>query len=298
MAETILSTPIKRQMLVQEQSIDKIIPYARNARVISDSAVDKVAASIKEFGWRQPIVVDCENVIVCGHTRFLAAKKLGLENVPVHVATDLSTTQIKAYRLADNRVHEESTWDTDLLALELEELGDLDFNLDLTGFNADEINILSFADINSDSLCDEDETPELQTAAISLPGDVWKLGRHNLICGDCTEWKPIDAVIKNSPPDIIFTDPPYGINLLGKKPSKFGGGGKVYEPIKGDDKDFDPTFIIEHFPNLPLVLWGANYFSNKLLRGKWFVWDKQRPAGLDFSDCELAWSNLEGVKVK
>src|SRR6202022_3710894 len=114
--------------------IDKVIPFARNARKIPPSAIDKVAASIKEFGWRQPIVVDREGVIICGHTRLLAARKLGIEQVPVHVAENLSPAQVRAYRLMDNRSHEETDWDLELLGPELEELRDLDFDLTLTGF--------------------------------------------------------------------------------------------------------------------------------------------------------------------
>src|SRR5437588_4763809 len=119
--------------------IDKVIPYARNSRKIPERAIDKVAASIKEFGWRQAIVVDKDFVIICGHTRLLAAKKLGLKQVPVHVADNLTPAQVKAYRLMDNRSHEETDWDLELLGSELEELAGLDFDLDLTGFDPHEI---------------------------------------------------------------------------------------------------------------------------------------------------------------
>jgi ParB-like nuclease domain len=126
-------------MKVELWPIERPIPYARNARKISDAAVDKVAASIKEFGWRQSIVVDADGVIVAGHTRLLAARKLGLAQVPIHVATDLTPAQVKAYRLMDNRSHEEAQWDEELLGLELEELEGLDLDLKLTGFGDDEL---------------------------------------------------------------------------------------------------------------------------------------------------------------
>ena len=129
-------------MQVEQWPIDRPIPYARNARVIPQQAIDKVAASIKEFGWQQPIVVDGDGVIIVGHTRLLAAQKLGLAEVPVHVATDLTPAQVKAYRLADNRVHEEARWDTDLLRIEMEELLDSEVDALLTGFNQDEIDAL------------------------------------------------------------------------------------------------------------------------------------------------------------
>jgi len=120
-------------------SLEKIIPYARNARKIPAQAIDKVAASLREFGWRQPIVVDREGVIICGHTRLLAAQKLGLTEAPVHVAENLTPAQVRAYRLLDNRSHEESGWDPDLLSFELLDLRGMGVDLDLTGFNMDEI---------------------------------------------------------------------------------------------------------------------------------------------------------------
>src|ERR1039458_1736165 len=126
-------------LLVSAWPIEKVIPYARNSRKISERAIDKVAASIKEFCFRVPIVVDKNGVIICGHTRLLAAKKLGLTHVPVHVAENLTPAQVKAYRLMDNRSHEESEWNLELLGPELEELRGLDFDLDLTGFDPHEI---------------------------------------------------------------------------------------------------------------------------------------------------------------
>src|ERR1700737_119271 len=122
--------------------VDKVIPFARNARKIPASAVTKVAASIKEFGWRQPIVVDREGVIICGHTRLLAARKLSLDQVPVHVAENLSPAQVRAYRLMDNRSHEDAEWDMELLPPELEELRGMDMDLKLTGFDTREIDFL------------------------------------------------------------------------------------------------------------------------------------------------------------
>src|ERR1700680_4456595 len=119
--------------------IAKVIPYARNSRKIPERAVDKVAASIREFGWRVPIVVDKDGVIICGHTRLLAARKLGLQEAPVHVADNLTPAQVRAYRLLDNRSHEETTWDEDLLGLELLDLKGMGVDLDLTGFNTDEL---------------------------------------------------------------------------------------------------------------------------------------------------------------
>src|SRR6266446_3230236 len=136
-------------MVVVMWNIGRVIPYARNSRKIPARAIDKVAASIKEFGFRVPIVVDKDGVIVCGHTRLLAAKKLGLREVPVHVAENLTPAQVKAYRLMDNRSHEETEWDLELLGPELEELHALDFDLELTGFDPHEIDdFLSDPDVD------------------------------------------------------------------------------------------------------------------------------------------------------
>jgi ParB-like chromosome segregation protein Spo0J len=178
-------------MSVESWPIDKPIPYARNPRK-NTGAIDKVAASLKEFGWKQPIVVDAEGVVVVGHTRLIAAQKLGWAEVPVLVAGDLTPTQIKAYRLADNRTNEEAEWDNELLALELADLNIQDFDLALTGFDLDELTAIDAkANATSEGLTDPDEIPEAPADPISQPGDLWLLGKHRLLCGDSTS---VDAV--------------------------------------------------------------------------------------------------------
>src|SRR6266567_6144851 len=174
--------------------IEKPIPYARNSRKIPQRAVDKVAASIREFGWRQPIVVDREGVIIVGHTRLLAAQKLGLKEAPVHVADNLTPAQVRAYRLLDNRSHEESAWDEDLLGLELLDLKGMGVDLDLTGFDSDEIDEL-LARANGEGLTDEDSLPEVPETPVSVTGDLWVLGQHRLVCGDATLAASYDRVL-------------------------------------------------------------------------------------------------------
>src|SRR5216684_2539335 len=166
--------------------IEKIRPYARNARRIPQRAVDKVAASIKEFGWRQPIVVDSEGVIVAGHTRLLAARKLGLSAVPVHVADNLTSAQVRAYRLMDNRSHQEATWNMELLSIELLELQAGDLDMSLTGFDQEEIAKLLADQTVTAGLTDEDDVPEVPAEPVTKAGDVWLLGSHRLLCGDST----------------------------------------------------------------------------------------------------------------
>ena len=197
-------------MKVESWEITRPIPYSRNPRR-NEGAIAKVAGSLKEFGWRQPIVVDTEGVIIAGHTRLLAAQKLGLSQVPVHIATDLSPQQIKAYRLADNRVAQEAEWDMDLLKLELSELDEEGFSLDLTGFNEDELEAL-LAEGTEDGLTDEDETPEVEEEAITLEGDLWILGKHRLRCGDSTNAEHVADLLQNVQPHLMVTDPPYGVS--------------------------------------------------------------------------------------
>ena len=192
-------------MNIEMWPIEKPIPYARNARKISDGAVAKVAASIKEFGWRQPIVVDTQGVIVAGHTRLLAARKLGLATVPVHVAANLTPAQIKAYRLMDNRSHEEAEWDMELLPLELEDLKSLEFDLGLTGFDDDEIGRLLGA--GHAGLTDENAVPEVPANPVSKLGDVWILGSHRLACGDCTDAAIVSKCLNGVRPHLMVTDP-------------------------------------------------------------------------------------------
>ena len=197
--------------------LEKIIPYARNARKIPQEAVDKVAASIQEFGWRQPIVVDRNGVIICGHVRWRAAQKLGLTMVPVHVAINLTPAQVRAYRLMDNRSHEETTWDEDLLGLELLDLKELGFDLDLTGFNLHEIDELLARTGGNNGLTDPDAVPEIPENPVSLPGDLWVLSDHHLLCGDATSRAAGERVLAGAQADLVFTDPPYSVNY--KQPS-------------------------------------------------------------------------------
>lgn len=174
---------IGTELLIESWPIDRPIEYARIARKITASAVDKVAASIQEFGFRQPIVVDKENVIIVGHVRLRAAKKLGMRNVPVHVASNLTPAQVRAYRLMDNRSHEEVEWDIEMLGAELLELKDLEIDMVLTGFNGRELDSLL-----RDPAIEEkaNQAPPLPEVAVTRPGDLWLLGPHRVFCGDAT----------------------------------------------------------------------------------------------------------------
>lgn len=200
--------------------LDQIIPYARNARKIPVAAVDKVAASIREFGWRQPIVVDEKGVIICGHTRLLAAQKLGLTQAPVHMAENLTPAQVRAYRLLDNRSHEETRWDEDLLGLELLDLKGMGVDLDLTGFNTDELDRYLKGAAAGGGLSDEEAAPPLPETPVSGVGDLWVMGHHRLLCGDATERGSYETLLGATRAEMTFMDPPYSVDYEGKTKKK------------------------------------------------------------------------------
>ena len=202
--------------------IDSVRPYEKNPRV-NDQAVESVARSLREFGFRQPVVVDEAGVIVVGHTRWKAAKALGLEKVPVHTATDLSPEQIKAYRLADNQTATLAEWDMDLLPLELADLQSMNFDLGLLGFAEDELaRLLASGDVTAEGLTDEDDIPEPPDEAITQLGDLWQLGRHRLMCGDSTNSADVDRLMDGKKAALVATDPPYLVDYTGDRPNDSG----------------------------------------------------------------------------
>ncbi len=198
-------------MKIELRKLSDIKPYEKNPR-LNDDAVDAVAASIREFGFRQPIVVDVEGVIICGHTRYKAAQKLGLEKMPVHVAKDLTPEQIKAYRITDNKTSELSDWNYDLLPIELGELQGMNYDLGLLGFDQDELAKLLDPGIQ-DGLCDPDEVPAPPDEATTRPGDLWVLGNHRLLCGDSSKPEDVDRLLDGAAIHLVNTDPPYNVKV-------------------------------------------------------------------------------------
>ena len=194
-------------MEIKYLETNKILPYINNPR--KNLNADKVASSIKEFGFQQPIVVDKEMIIIVGHTRHQAAKLLGLEKVPVLVA-DLPPIKAKAYRIADNRLNEDSEWDMGLLNIEFTDLLDNNFEMENLGFDDKELERLIVGD--EKGLTDEDQVPEAPEKPIAKSGDIWKLGEHRLMCGDSLEQENIDKLLENNKADMVFTDPPYNAN--------------------------------------------------------------------------------------
>ena len=198
-------------MDVVDLPLEQIIPYARNPRR-NEQAIATVAASIQEFGWRQPIVVDEAMVVLAGHTRLEAARKLGFKTAPVHVAKGLTASQARAFRIMDNRSGENAEWDKDLLNLELADLLEAEFDLGLTGFTEDEVNaLMSSLDAGTGPQEGEDEIPETPEEPISRPGDLWLLGHHRLLCGDSTVATDVERLLGPVKPLLMVTDPPYGV---------------------------------------------------------------------------------------
>ncbi len=192
-------------MIIEQRGLDRVKPYEKNARKIPKSAIDKVALSIKEFGWRQPIVVDEQGVILVGHVRRLAALQLKLTEVPVHVAVGLTPAQCAAYRLMDNRSGEETDWDFDLL---IPEIRGLDIDLNLTGFDTHEIDKLLATPALDEAA---NEAPPVPEVPVSRLGDLWICGKHRLLCGDATKAEDVERLLDGAKPFLMVTDPPYGV---------------------------------------------------------------------------------------
>jgi DNA modification methylase len=194
---------------VEKVLIEKLIPYARNARTHDEAQVSQIAASIKEFGFNNPILISDDYSIIAGHGRLAAARKLGLAEVPVIRLSHLSDTQRKAYVLADNRLALNAGWDNDLLKLELIELKAEDVDLEMLGFSVEELDGLLNALEPTEGLTDEDAVPEPPPEPITKPGDIWILGKHRLMCGDSTSVDAVERLIDGAEIDFLFTSPPY-----------------------------------------------------------------------------------------
>lgn len=289
-------------MKIVQKRLSEITQYEKNAKKHDKTQIDNVAESIRQYGFVQPIVIDRDGVIVIGHCRALAAKKLGMENVPCVCVDELTEEQVKALRLVDNKSNE-SDWDFDLLADEIP-------GLDLSAFDFD----WGLPEITEEVI--EDEAPEVDEDAepIAKLGDIWQLGRHRLMCGDSTDKATVELLMDGKKADMVFTDPPYGMNLdtdysgmknnLDFAKSKNFTGGKKYEQGKVDD--FNPLMIdaVLSIDAKEMFLWGADYFAELLPcknDGSWIVWDKRANGNDDieedyssdkmYGSCfELCWS--------
>jgi hypothetical protein len=303
-------------MQIEQVPVEKLIPYVNNSRTHSEEQVAQIAASIREFGFNNPVLIDKDDTIIAGHGRIQAARKLGLAEVPCVRLEHLTETQRKAYIIADNRLALNAGWNEELLTIELNDLLADGFALDILGFDSDELKSLLDPITPTEGLTDEDEVPEVPEEPKTKPGDIYQLGRHRLMCGDSTSIDAVEKLMDGQKADMVFTDPPYGISVVGGAKARngsiggakarngsIGGAGKVkageYRAVIGDDEEYNPSHIFACFPDAKYILWGANYYNDKLpIGGRWFVWDKNRGEGTTFSDCELAWSNIKGIVVK
>ena len=286
---------------IENVSIYDLIDYNDNPRN-NDEAVDYVKASIKEFGFKVPIVVDSDYTIIAGHTRKKAALEIGIKEVPVIVANDLTPEQVNAFRLADNKVAEFSQWDEDLLMSELNLLDDIDMG-DF-GFDLDD----SIEDVEVE---EDDFDEEPPGDPVSKVGQIYQLGRHRLMCGDSTDEDNIKKLMDDNKANMIYTDPPYGIDLDTDYTSAGSNWGKQksltkskkYEKVLGDASYYDVKHIFRDFDYVKeIFLWGANYFARdlpNLEKSSWVVWDKtgyhsQQVIGSEF---ELLWSKQKHKQI-
>ena len=271
------------RLAVDYRAAAALIPYARNARTHSEVQVAQIAASIREFGFTNPILVDGDNGIIAGHGRLLAASKLGMSLVPVIELAGLTEAQKRAYVIADNKLALNAGWDGELLALEFGDLSELGFDLALTGFGADEIAALSSP--ATTGLTDPDDIPEAPELPVTVAGDVWLMGNHRLICGDSTNAADVDKVLAGVKPHLMVTDPPYGVSYDPAWREKLGTGAALAKGQVLNDDRADWRQAWELFPGDVTYVWHGALHAGivaESLQAAGFairsqiVWDKTR----------------------
>lgn len=245
---------------VEKRSIDGLVPYARNARTHSDEQVAQIAASIREWGWTTPVLVDEGGQIIAGHGRVMAARKLGIPDVPVMIATGWSEAQKQAYVLADNQLALNAGWDMDLLKVELGDLKEHGFDLDLLGFDAAALDKLLAPD-GTEGLTDPDEVPETPGEPVTRPGDVWLLGRHRIICGDSTVATDVERVLAGVKPHLMVTDPPYGVEYDPTRTSN--NAAKAGKVLNDDRADWREAWGL--FPGDVAYIWHAGLRAREVV---------------------------------
>jgi DNA modification methylase len=243
--------------------VDALIPYARNARTHSDEQVAQIAGSLREFGWTNPVLVDGENNIIAGHGRVMAARKLGMVEVPCIRLDHLTEAQKRAYIIADNKLALNAGWDEKMLALELADLREADFDLSLAGF--DDVELAELLD-KTEGETDPDKVPEPPADPVSVLGDVWVMGKHRIACGDCTDQGTVDKALNGVQPHLMVTDPPYGVEYNAdwrNKAKRADGsviGGKAIGKVKNDDNaDWREAWAL--FPGDVAYVWHAGLFA-------------------------------------
>ena len=247
---------------VQQIALEQLVPYARNARTHSDSQVAQIAGSIAEFGFVNPVLVGGDNIIIAGHGRVMAAKKLGLQTVPTIKLDHLTENQRRALVIADNKIAENAGWDEELLRLELQNLADEDFDLDLLGFDDVELDDLLTSLDDDEAAALDENIPEVQENPVSRSGDIWIMGEHRLLCGDSTSEADMKKLMGGELADMVFTDPPYNVNYgdTAKDKLRSKGGAKAGRKIMNDNlgDDFE-AFLTAACKNMLAHTKGALY---------------------------------------
>lgn len=258
---------------------DALIPYARNSRSHSPEQVAQVAGSIREFGFTNPVLIDANNGIIAGHGRVMAAGKLGLDKVPCIRLAHLTETQKRAYIIADNKLALNAGWDEEMLALELGELKEEDFDLSLIGF--DEAELADILAETTEGETDPDEVPEPPVDPVSVLGDVWVMGKHRLMCGDSTSIDAVDKLMAGQKADMVFTDPPYGVSYQSNMRTKT----QKFDVLANDDQFLDITPIVEMFSKGWVFVW-----TSWKLQTKWI----EMFVGFDYPTNIVIWHKPGG----
>lgn len=246
---------------IKHLPLEALVPHARNARTHSDAQISQIAASIEEFGWTNPVLVDGAGKIIAGHGRVLAAVMLGITKIPCIELRHLTEAQCRAYRLADNKIALNAGWDEELLAVELIDLADLDYDLGLTGFDPDELSALVSASVGKEGLTDPDAAPGLPSVATAAHGDLWALGRHRVCCGDSTVPADVQRTLGGLRPHLMVTDPPYRVDYdpTWRQKAGIGSAGAATGKVKNDDRaDWREAWAL--FPGDVVYCWTSGRF--------------------------------------
>lgn len=264
-----LSSLATHPLKINYLSVDELIPNPRNSRTHSEKQISKLSNIIKEFGFNDPVHIGNDNVLICGHARLQAAKLAGLKEIPTVYLGHLSKTQQKAYLIAHNRIATEAGWDNDIIKEDLIELRDLGFDLELTGFEQDEIDIFTDIDNKTMGLVDADELPDVKALveAVTKPGDIWILGNHRVMCGDSTMVDNVLALVDKAEPVLMVTDPPYGVNYdpEWRDGADLGVGERSRGKVENDDNaDWSGAYSL--FTGSVVYVWHASFFTHLVAR--------------------------------
>ncbi len=257
---------LKNRQRVEYLALDALTPYERNARTHSDEQIELIAQAIEEFGWTNPILIDENNGIIAGHGRLLAARRLGLSEVPCIRLAHLSEVQRRAYIIADNALAERAGWDEELLALEVDWLAGQDFDLDLTGLDDELLGGLLAPGLDDEAAAAAEEAPEPPENPVAALGDLWILGDHRLICGDSTRADVVERLLDGARPHLMVTDPPYGVeydadwrNRATRKDGSCIGGRAIGKVLNDNKADWREAWAL--FPGDVAYVWHAGVYS-------------------------------------